>query len=94
MLFPQNSPVAQQQEFAIALRSRNRRLNPFRIATTEFSQTTLDFRNGRQLCSLVAHNATFPDLFPPCFKLRLNQHDDLLARAFFPESRSHNGGQH
>src|SRR5215475_9199467 len=63
------------QEFAVTVRSEDRRFND---AYRTYSQTGGkggDLFDDALLRRLVAHNAAFPDLFAPDFKLRFDEGD-------------------
>ena len=66
-----------QEEFSIAFRPKDRRIDDLDIMAAEFGHGVFYFFCRCQLGLLVANNTAFTDRFSAYFKLRFHQNDDL-----------------
>src|SRR5580704_14946616 len=70
-----------QQEFPVALRAQDRRLDDIGFNTLQGDKRLMHFLDGSLLCFRIAHDTPLTYLFPANFKLWLDQHDNLAAVA-------------
>jgi len=77
-----------QQEFAIALRAEDRRVDDFDLLSAERNNGLTNFGNSSKLGLLTAHDSALADQLPANFKLRLDEQNKLPAELSFARESS------